>query len=88
MNRITKHTVYNSDGKYVIIIDVEYKPAAEPEVTNIEFEPALLADDVTYDCDVTIPVGSTIASTQVILYYIAHCHIAGDSLRSLIDKEI
>lgn len=82
-----KDTIYVQIGDYVLIADIEYMPAAEPKVLQVDFEPALMADDITYDCDIIIGVGKTISSSSVILHYLDHCFINDVKLIDVIDNE-
>jgi hypothetical protein len=75
-------------GKYSVWVDYIATPREAVQINNIEFEPNLLADDISYKTDVLIPIGSTIASQNMILHYRRDCYILGQSLNDLIEREI
>ena len=75
-------------GKYSVWIDYAFRPRENTQIIKVEFEPKLYAEDVQYKCDVIVPIGSTIASPNVILNYLRDCYIDGQSLNDLIEREI
>ena len=75
-------------GKYVCWVDYEVRPRSNPDILAIDFEPDLHANDVRYNCDVIVPKGSTVASSNIIMYYLRDCMVDGHSLNDMIEREI
>ena len=81
---ITRNQVEAYVDKYIIHISVNYETATEPEIQDIYFTPPMLEDDITYDKDMIIPVGFTVASKEIIIPNLNNCKVCNVWIEPLI----
>lgn len=54
---------------------IKYEMNGALEVKEVKIKPKLNAADISYSCDVSVPVGETIATEPTILKYFEECKI-------------
>ncbi len=62
-------------GRYKAWVAVSYGPGLEPEILDLQFEPAIVAADLSFSCDIIVRENMTIES--LIMEYLQFAKLDG-----------
>ncbi len=71
-------------GRYTAWATVAYQPGHEPELIDLYFEPAIVAEDLSFKCDVIVRENMTIE--KLIMEYIQFAKLDGCWVEEEIQK--
>ena len=73
--------------RYKMHVSVEYRPATEPLILAISFEPEILQRDMEFDCDIVVRTSDRNIG-DIVMRYLPNAHVGGWWLEEEIQKAI